>query len=283
MIDLTPLDVRNKRGDFAKGLRGYEPQEVDSFLELVAERLEGIVRENLQLRERAQALEQQVAAQTEREEAVREALVTAQELRTEIREQARREADKLVEDARTEARRMIAEAEADVRMRLRNSERRADQALSTLADLERRRLRFLNSFRQLLEREMDVVEVEESRPPLEERSFELELGPVPSEVGGERGEADATPILDLSPDSASEGGQPQEEALADEDLPDARESTDAAERAQHGAPGPDGAETEPLPEGAEPTDAQDTPESPPRRTENLLLYLDDDAERGDRD
>ena len=35
MIDLTPLDVRNKRGDFKKLLRGYDPQEVDVFLELV--------------------------------------------------------------------------------------------------------------------------------------------------------------------------------------------------------------------------------------------------------
>ena len=39
MIDLTPLDVRSKRGDFRRILRGYEPQEVDTFLELVAERL----------------------------------------------------------------------------------------------------------------------------------------------------------------------------------------------------------------------------------------------------
>lgn len=44
MIDLTPLDVRKKRGDFAKGLRGYDIQEVDTFLDLVAERMEELVR-----------------------------------------------------------------------------------------------------------------------------------------------------------------------------------------------------------------------------------------------
>ncbi len=32
MIDLTPLDVRKKRGDFRRGLRGYDPEEVDHFL-----------------------------------------------------------------------------------------------------------------------------------------------------------------------------------------------------------------------------------------------------------
>ena len=45
MIDLTPLDVRKKRGDFGKRLRGYDPQEVDTFLELVAERMEVLVQE----------------------------------------------------------------------------------------------------------------------------------------------------------------------------------------------------------------------------------------------
>ena len=47
MIDLTPLDVRNKRGDFKRAMRGYEPHEVDLFLEMVADRLEALVRENL--------------------------------------------------------------------------------------------------------------------------------------------------------------------------------------------------------------------------------------------
>ena len=61
MIDLTPLDVRNKRGDFKKLMRGYDPQEVDVFLEIAAERLEELVRENIVLRERSESLERQPA------------------------------------------------------------------------------------------------------------------------------------------------------------------------------------------------------------------------------
>ena len=71
MIDLTPLDVRKKRGDFAKGVRGYSTQEVDSFLELVAERLEELVKENLTLRERADRLAEQVLTLMEEGEARR--------------------------------------------------------------------------------------------------------------------------------------------------------------------------------------------------------------------
>ena len=176
MIDLTPLDVRNKRGDFKKLMRGYDPTEVDVFLELVAERLEALVRENIQLRDRTTSLAAQVEAQAGREQAVQDALVTAQELRKDMREQSQREADHIMREAESEARRLIAEAEAEVRSRLRGVERQMDQSRDSLQELERRRHRFLQEFRGLLQRELDVVEVEEDRIPLEDRTVDLELG-----------------------------------------------------------------------------------------------------------
>jgi DivIVA domain-containing protein len=177
MIDLTPLDVRNKRGDFKKLMRGYDPQEVDVFLEIVAERLEALTRENMALKERSGALQAQVNSQTDREQAVQAALVTAQELRADIRAQAQREAENVVKAAETEGRRLVAEAEAEARTKLRDAERQFDKLEDAIQMLDRRRSRFLNEFRQLLQREMDVVAVEDGRKPLEERTIDLELGP----------------------------------------------------------------------------------------------------------
>ena len=176
MIDLTPLDVRNKRGDFKKLMRGYDPQEVDVFLEIAAERLEELVRDNIVLRERSESLERQVGAQTGREQAVQEALVTAQELRADIHSQAQREADHLVKESETEARRLAAEAEANVRNLIRDAERRLELGRDALEEMERHRTRFLKAFRQLLERELDLVDVEDERAPLEDRPIDLDLG-----------------------------------------------------------------------------------------------------------
>ncbi|MDE3002799.1 MAG: DivIVA domain-containing protein [Gemmatimonadota bacterium] len=208
MIDLTPLDVRNKRGDFKKIMRGYDPQEVDIFLELVAERLETLVRETIQLRERTQTLQNQVDAQAGREQAVQNALVTAQELRAEMQTQAQREADHIVKEAEVEARRLLAEVEAEVRSRLSEVERRLDQGQHALDDLERRRARFLTEFRGLLEREMDAVSVEEGRMPMQDRVIDLDLG-VPRGQAPE-GTTDATlsdftasPSADLSSEPSS--------------------------------------------------------------------------------
>ena len=165
MIDLTPLDVRKKRGDFGKGLRGYDPQEVETFLELVAERMEVLVQENVAFRGKVGELEETVAAQQGREQAIQDALVTAQELRQDVKKQAHREANLLEREAQGKIDLMIGESEKLL------SEHRA-----ALQELERKRERFLKAFRSLLERELDTVKVEFDRPPLEGVTLDLELG-----------------------------------------------------------------------------------------------------------
>jgi len=165
MIDLTPLDVRKKRGDFGKGLRGYDTQEVDGFLELVAERMEVLVKENLAFRERIERLEERVVAQDGREQAVQEALVTAQELRQDVKKQALREAKLVEREARTRIAGMVGESE---KLLLEHG--------SVLKELERHRDRFLKAFRTFLERELDTVEVELGRAPLQDVTLDFELG-----------------------------------------------------------------------------------------------------------
>ena len=239
MIDLTPLDVRNKRGDFRKIMRGYDLQEVDVFLELVAERLEALVRENLQLKERVQSLQEQVSSQTGREQAVHEALVTAQELRADMQTQAQREAQLVISEAETEARRRLAEADAEVRQTTRDAERKFGLAEEALEEMERRRARFLKAFRHLLEREIDVVEVEEERPPLEDRPIDLDLGggvvapePADETEPGDEAEAvpgDASPSVDESAEQRLPLDASVEELAA---LYQARSAEDDAEAAK---------------------------------------------------
>jgi cell division initiation protein len=214
MIDLTPLDVRKKRGDFRRILRGYDPGEVDSFLELVGERLEELVKNNLVLSERAERLERSVTALEQRESAVQDALVTAQRLRTEVQEQSRRDAEILRDQTHREAQLLRAEAEAEIARRLGEVEKLVLESRRSLEDLERSRRKFLKAFRGLLERELDTVEVEEARAPLEEIPLELELRrwiPVGDAAGGGGGLSDV-----------SGKGQPEaaEEDLPEEDLPE---------------------------------------------------------------
>ena len=222
MIDLTPLDVRKKRGDFRRILRGYDPEEVDTFMDLVAERFEELVRENLVLSERTGRIESQLEALEGREKAVQEALVMAQKLREDVRDQTHRDAEVLHAQTSREAELLKAEAGAEIARRLGEAEGLILERQRAIEDLERSRLKFLKSFRGLLERELDSVEVEESRRPLEETPLELEFrGWMPESVSEEEtGEAEADEEEAAESESEAEEG----EAEVEEGMPDGFET-----------------------------------------------------------
>lgn len=163
MIDLTPLDVRKKRGDFRRTVRGYDPELVDDFLDMVAERLEELVKQNVSLTERAEHLQEQVGTFREREKALNEALVTAKQLRAESQAQADREAELVRREAQTQAERIIEEGHRSLREIARETEA-----------LVARRRQFLRSFRTLVERYMTELEVEEARARVESPEARLE-------------------------------------------------------------------------------------------------------------
>ena len=152
MIDLTPLDVRKKKGDFSRGLRGYDPPAVDEFLELVADRMEELVRDNTALSERVSQISTSLSAYREREQAMNEALVAAQQLREDLRTQSTRESEAVLREARVEADRIIADAR-----------RTAHEAAEATRRVYAARARFLRSYRAFLERQVDEVASEEDR------------------------------------------------------------------------------------------------------------------------
>jgi cell division initiation protein len=129
MIDLTPVEVRKKKNDFRRAMRGYDPAQVDDFIDLVADRLEQLVREHASLSDRVGRQDQQIAEYRERERALTEALVSAQEIREEMRKQAVREAELAKSSAHEESSQVRAAAQQEV------------QQLRTLAEREAFELR----------------------------------------------------------------------------------------------------------------------------------------------
>jgi DivIVA domain-containing protein len=170
MIDLTPLEVRKKKGDFRKALRGYEPVLVDDFLDLVADRLEQLVRDNMAMTERLSRLEHQVADNRERERALTDALVTAQEMREEVRQQTAREADLVRRTAEQESAQVRRAAEqhavqtktaaeqeaAQIRAEVLKMREREEEVLRRL---RARQQQLLQSYRTFLAREMAELQV----------------------------------------------------------------------------------------------------------------------------
>ena len=151
-MDLTPLDVRKKKDDLRRTVRGYDPGQVDSFLDLVADRLEAVVQEEVRLKEQVTLLRERLGGFEERERALNEALIAAQELREEARLQAEKQAGLRIQEADQHAERVVGEAR-----------RSAEDSERALADLHARRASYLRGLRSLLDRFLAEVSYEEAR------------------------------------------------------------------------------------------------------------------------
>jgi DivIVA domain-containing protein len=138
---LTPLDVR--RYEFGTAMRGYDKVRVDQFREQVADEMERLARQVSDLESRANGFLEQLRAFRERDKALSEALVSAQQLRSQIREQAEREAQLMLREARLQAERE------------RDELRAATQALRAEREqLERQRRGYLLQWRLMAERQV---------------------------------------------------------------------------------------------------------------------------------
>jgi DivIVA domain-containing protein len=153
MIDesfhLTSQDVR--RFDFGRSLRGYNPAKVEQFRDQVAEEMERLARVNQDLDTKARSFHEQLRAFRERDKALNEALVTAEQLRAEVRDQAEREAQLVLKEAQAEGERLIEAARAEVR--------RMEQELDAM---DRSRRTYLAQMRTLLARQLSEVEASET-------------------------------------------------------------------------------------------------------------------------
>jgi DivIVA domain-containing protein len=154
IFHLTPLDVR--RYEFGKVLRGYDPERVDQFREQVADELERLTRQNQELEQKARSFHDQLKAFRERDKALNDALVSAQQLRSEMKDQSERESQLLLREAQAQADSIVAGAQADIR-----------RAEEELASIDRFRRNYLTQLRVFVERQLAEINAAEAAPTIQ--------------------------------------------------------------------------------------------------------------------
>ncbi len=110
-MKLTPLDIRHK--EFKRGMRGYADEEVDEFLDEVADEYERIFKENIDLSERLETLEDKVKQYRRIEETLQKTLVSAQQSAEELKANASKESQLILRDAEFKARQMVSDLYSD--------------------------------------------------------------------------------------------------------------------------------------------------------------------------
>lgn len=135
---LTPLDIQKTR--FAQKMRGYDPREVDDFLELVAEELASRLGKIESLEQEVRYYRQRVEEGERREHQLQETLVRAQKV-----------ADEITEGAQREARVMLREAEISGDRLVQQATEQAARIESRIDELRHRRREMLLRFRNTVD------------------------------------------------------------------------------------------------------------------------------------
>ena len=158
---ITPLDVRNH--PFRRRFSGYDREEVDAFLRMVAEDYETAVRETDGLREQVGKLEVRIADLAANEAVLQDTLTTAQKLSEDLKRTALKEAEITIGEAEIKAEKILAAGH-----------RRAAKLAADLREMKQLRTRLTASVRATIETHMGLLEglasddadpVPEARPP----------------------------------------------------------------------------------------------------------------------
>jgi cell division initiation protein len=104
MAKVTLLEIQNRR--FSRKWRGIDPVEVESFFALISEEIEDLTRTKSELESRVRALETENAEHREREQMLRDTLLSAQRASEDIRGAARKEAELIVQQAEDSSERL---------------------------------------------------------------------------------------------------------------------------------------------------------------------------------
>ncbi len=112
-MKVTPLDIRRK--EFRRSVRGYLDEDVDVFLDAVADEVERVAKLNTELQEKVKSLNEQVAGHAQIREALEKTLVAAQLQSEEIRSNAQKESQSILHEAEAKAKAVVDDFYAQTR------------------------------------------------------------------------------------------------------------------------------------------------------------------------
>jgi len=145
---ITPLDIQQMV--FTVSFRGYDKEEVNRFLEELAQTVEALNRDHAVQREKIIFLEQQLAELKRTEATLSNTLLSAQSLAEDVKQNAHREADLVIKEAELKAGELIRQA----RVELTDTQR-------DLSSLQKQRLLMIERLRASLRMFERLFEVEE--------------------------------------------------------------------------------------------------------------------------
>lgn len=156
-MKLTPLDIQQQQ--FRTALLGFDKKEVDAFLELLANDVEELIRENNALREEVKRKDAELLDHREKERTLKETMITATRITEDIKQNARKEAEIV-----------IGTAEAQAEQIIQNAHTRLVRVMEDIDELRRQKAQFEGSIGSLIathQKLLDAMREKDVSPEVE--------------------------------------------------------------------------------------------------------------------
>ena len=147
---ITPMEIQNH--DFSIQLRGYEKEAVRHFLYALAEEFETLIEQNHKMAQELAVLRERIKDMESRDRVLKDTLVTAQQVKTDIQENAEKEADLIIREAMLKADKVYEDAKSQldkVRRQMVELRRIRDDMLAESEMMVSRFSHFVEAERQL--------------------------------------------------------------------------------------------------------------------------------------
>lgn len=146
MVNLTPLDIQQQR--FKTRFRGFDIQEVDLFLDQMADAFESLLKQNENLKVESRRLQLEIQGYKSREDAFKRALLNSQRVIEQMKENAQKSAELIV-----------AEAEVKAEKILNKAHNRLAQLHEDIAELKRQRMQIEVQIGSVIEAHGKLLEI----------------------------------------------------------------------------------------------------------------------------
>jgi cell division initiation protein len=141
---LTPLDIHNK--EFSRSFRGYNEDEVNEFLDQIIKDYEAQIRENKELQNQIQSIQERLSHFSNIEETLSKTIIVAQEAADEVKSNSKKEAQLTLREAEKNADRIINEALT-----------RSRKIAMEIDELKKQATVYRTRFRTLLEAQLEIL------------------------------------------------------------------------------------------------------------------------------
>ncbi|WP_186429984.1 DivIVA domain-containing protein [Clostridium sp. BSD9I1] len=144
----TSMDITSR--EFKKSFRGYDMDEVEEFLEKIAEDYETLYKENSYLKEKINALQENIEHYAKMEDTIQSTLLLAQNASDQAKRTAQKEAELVVLNANETAQRILDKAHNEV-MKINDDFERTKQEF----------IIFKTKFKTFMQSQLEVFETME--------------------------------------------------------------------------------------------------------------------------